>query len=108
MKRKYDIGHGCIITDDGRVIGAEVVDGVSSTYIGITRPRVEPIPDELDAKFSVGGRYFYLKDFTDGRGFWLGTKAWDSKAEMEAQQMAGIFGKESVEITLNSGKVYFR
>jgi hypothetical protein len=97
--KKYDIGSGIIIIDDGHYLRAEWRTGETTSHsIGVKRPRVGPLPEEFEARFSVDGKYFYLEDFTDMYGFWLGVREWDSLDEMKSQQKQGIFGKEYATI----------
>lgn len=110
MKRKYDIGNGVTITDDGYSLTASWKIGENgSGSIGIKRPPIGPVPDEVEALHSADGRYFYLPAYSDIGGFWLSTTAWASRAEMEAQQKAGILGKSGCEITrTDTGEVLYR
>lgn len=109
MQREYDIGHGCIIIDDGHTIRADWSEGVAHHSIGIKRPPLGSIPDELDIQYSIGRLYFYLPRYSGAHGFWLGTKKWPSKDEMQTQQLEGLFGKEGVELTIKStGEKYCR
>jgi hypothetical protein len=108
--RKYDIGHGVTIEDNGYWLTAHhVKDDKSSSSTGIRRPHIGPLPLELDAVFSQDMRYFYLHDFTSPHGFWLGTKAWANEEEMKAQQPAGIMGKAFAGFTPTAtGITYYR
>jgi hypothetical protein len=110
-KRKYDIGGGVTITDDGHYLVAEHrKDDKCTSSIGIKRPPpVGPLPDELEVQYSEGGRYFYLPAFADTHGFWLSVQAWPTRAEMESQQQAGIMGKAGAEFTrTDTGEAYCR
>lgn len=94
MKRKYDIGGGVIVTDDGYSLLAEHKSADRTTCsIGIKRPHIGPLPDELKVQYSLDGRYFYLPDFVGMDGFWLGMKTWPNLDEMKAQMEPGLFGK---------------
>lgn len=116
MKRKYDIGHGITIEDDGYTISAvcqpDPENKRGMMYIGVKRPRVGPPPkpgEQLEVKYSEGRKYFYLPGYADPHGFWLGTKAWPTQAECEAQQKPGLLGKTGVEFTKTStGEKWYR
>ncbi len=109
-KRKYDIGGGVVIEDDGHYLSAQwrADDGKSSRSIGIRRPPVASLPEQLPAQFSIGGKYFYLPGFAGIHGFWLGVKKWASKEEMQSQQQAGIMGKDGAIFELKAGETYYR
>lgn len=108
MKRKYDIGGGVIITDDGYSLLAEHKSGDRTTCsIGIKRPYIGPLPDSLKAMYSLDGRYFYLSDFVGMDGFWLGVETWADLDAMKAQMGSGLFGKGYATFTDN-GKQYHR
>lgn len=110
MKRKYDIGHDVIITDDGFTISAEAKKGAAcTTSIGIKRPPCGPVPDELDIQYSLDGRHFYLPKFADMQGFWLSVQTWKDRAEMQAQTGSGLFGKGCAVFSHpGSGEAYRR
>lgn len=109
LKRKYDIGHGVTIEDNGYSLIAHIArSGGGMMSIGVSRPRVGPIPDQVKIIYSVGGIHYYLPDFATPHGFWLGTTKWKSEEEMKANCKPGMFGTAGHVITKDSGEVYVR
>lgn len=109
-KRKYDIGNGVVISDDGYYLTASWSESDSRCghSVGIKRPPPKP-GETVKALFSLCGQFFYLTDYTDPHGFWLGVKSWKSKEEMDAQQKPGIMGKEYAYIQrTDTGETYYR
>lgn len=109
MQRRYDIGNGVIVTDDGHSLIATWKTGEHSTHsVGVKRPPAGPLPDVLPVRFSLDGNHFYVETVADMHGFWLGVKAWTDLDELKAQQSPGVFGKEWATITLPDGTTYHR
>lgn len=106
MKRKYDIGDGWIMEDDGHVLGFSKKTGHSSRYFGILRPVATPNPepgDTVDILYSLDRNYFYLPELVRriglGGGFWMGTRKWANEAEMKANTKPGIMGHSGINFT---------
>lgn len=73
QKRKYDIGGNVIIEDDGRHLQAiHQRDDKSGSSIGVRRPLIGDMPPEVRVSISENGKLFYLLDYADMHGFWLG------------------------------------
>jgi hypothetical protein len=109
VKRKYDLGGGVTITDDGHtILAVHQRDDRSSTSIGVRRPPVGPLPAELEVQYSQSRRHFYLPGFAGMGGFWLSVATWPSHQEMQAQQSAGIMGKQGASFVHDDGTTHFR
>ena len=112
MERTYDIGQGVTVKDNGFNLIATWKEGAGTHSIGVKRPSgLPPVKegDEVEIQYSVGRKYFYLPRYADPHGFWLGTKAWATREECEAQQKPGIFGKGGCEFSKPStGEKWYR
>lgn len=105
--RRYDIGGGVIVKDDGHSLIAEHKSDDRTTHsIGIRRPHIGPLPDSLRVLYSLDGRYFYLPDFVGMDGFWLSVNMWPNLEEMKAQSQPGLFGKTWATFTANGTRYH--
>lgn len=109
MIRRYDIGGGVMIHDNGHTLVARIdLPNGGGQSMGIKRPRIGPMPAELEVQFNENGKFFYLTGYFAGE-WWLGVKAWDKKDEMLAQQPKGLMGQDSAEfISKAFGKHHWR
>lgn len=104
IKRKYDLGNGVTIEDDGHWISAtHKKDEKSSCSIGVKRPK--EFPEIFKVIVSRDTMLYYLHDFTDMHGFWLSFNKFDNQ---EAATVQSIYGKEYAYIKLKSGEEYWR
>lgn len=107
MKRKYDLGNGVTIEDDGYSIRANIVRGErSSESIGIRRP--VKVTDQLKVIYNLSGDVFYLENFAGMHGFWLGVKQYATLEEVKAASPKGLFGSAWAQFTEVDGTTYYR
>lgn len=101
-KRYYSLDDRTILTDSGHALSVEVRTGTGgSTSIGILRPHVGEVPKEVECVVSASGSYFYIHQFSDIHGFWLGFNEFLSVEELIAD-VVGRGGPSSpsyIEVT---------
>jgi len=120
IKRKYDIGSGITIEDDGYSLVAKwEPDDKSGHSIGCPRPVYMPpgqpaewadrFPDQLSCLFSLDGRHFYVEKFGLSVRAWLGVKAYGSREELNADLKPTPFGSDgAVFVDETTGAQRFR
>lgn len=112
FNRKYDIGHGVIVTDDGHTIRAEWkhADGKSSTSIGVERPIPAPAEGEsVEVRYSLNRKHYYLPKYCGfNRGIWMSVATYPSVEEIKAQNLSGLGAPGYIQITKKGGESYYR
>ncbi len=84
QKRQYDIGGNVLIEDDGRYLQARHVrDDKCSESIGVRRPPLGEPPAEYRVQVSENGQLFYLLDYSDVHGFWLGKATFSLRDDVD-------------------------
>lgn len=111
IKRKYDLGNGVTIEDDGHWLMANVQKGSgSSQSIGVKRQVIPDMTKPFEVLMSRSGAHYYLTKHADVQGFWLSVKTWPSEEAMKSdpQCKPGIYGHAGVTITPNGREPYVR
>lgn len=84
QKRKYDIGGNVTIEDDGHYLQAlHRSDDKSISSIGVRRPQIGEMPAEVRVAISENGKLFYLFDYAETHGFWLGKDTFSLRDEAD-------------------------
>jgi hypothetical protein len=107
MDRKYDLGQGITITDNGSSIRAEWSTGEHSSHsIGIVRPGPMPVPDQVKVVFSRQEHAYYLLDYCRAHRAWLSTEVFQGKPEGVTAE--SIFGPGCVGFFNQGGLTHYR
>lgn len=103
--RKYDIGHGVTVTDDGYSIRAEWKSGSGSTSIGIHRPK--QLGEMVQVIMSRAGDMFYISDVD--ADCWMSVQEFETEDAAKVAWPAGIMGPSGYQFTEKDGsRTYFR
>lgn len=102
IRRKYDLGNGVTIEDDGKWLHAShKKDDKTSTHVGCYRPLTK-YPETFKVVVSLDEKLYYLLDFTDMDGIWLSFEKYDTVEAVKGQ------GSEYVQIVPKHDKPYYR
>lgn len=107
--RKYDIGHGVTITDDGYTIRADwKPDEKSSCSIGAERPPDE-VGDEVSVRYSRDRKYFYIPRYAGMHGAWMSVATYPDTASIKALNLGGLGPPSYAEIKKkDTGETHYR
>ncbi len=109
--RKYDIGHGVTITDDGYTIRADwKTDEKSSISVGTERPNAD-VGDEVSVRYSRDHKHFYIPRYAGMHGDWMSVATYPDVESIKALNLGGLGPPGYVQIKKRFGdthETYYR